>query len=112
MSECVVSGGGAWFVVLNFPPLLRPSLTWLQWLLPGPYEMSDNNDMEVDSYEEQPRFQSAADKQAHDNALERKRRDYIKDRFTVCGTLFHHSKGQQAPWAQILDKATENIQYM
>lgn len=74
-------GGGAWFVVLNFPPLPRPSLTWLQWLLPGPYEMSDNNDMEVGSYEVQPRFQSAADKQAHHNALERKRRDYIKDSF-------------------------------
>uniref|UniRef100_A0A2K5I4E6 Protein max n=1 Tax=Colobus angolensis palliatus TaxID=336983 RepID=A0A2K5I4E6_COLAP len=31
--------------------------------------------------EEQPRFQSAADKRAHHNALERKRRDHIKDSF-------------------------------
>lgn len=35
-----------------------------------------------------------------------------KTAFTVCGTLFPHSKGQQAPGAQILDKPTEYIQYM
>ncbi|XP_023421858.1 protein max isoform X12 [Cavia porcellus] len=43
--------------------------------------MSDNDDIEVESDEEQPRFQSAADKRAHHNALERKRRDHIKDSF-------------------------------
>ncbi|XP_071375057.1 protein max-like isoform X3 [Centroberyx affinis] len=97
--------------------------------------MSDNDDIEVDS---------DADKRAHHNALERKRRDHIKDSFhslrdsvpalqgeKVRGKSinFLHSKillaveignwletlqnsVKQASRAQILDKATEYIQYM
>ncbi|XP_054475121.1 protein max isoform X3 [Anoplopoma fimbria] len=88
--------------------------------------MSDNDDIEVDS---------DADKRAHHNALERKRRDHIKDSFhslrdsvpalqgekvgkaqpasppgTRCSGS--HQSAKQASRAQILDKATEYIQYM
>ncbi|XP_033888214.1 protein max isoform X3 [Acipenser ruthenus] len=94
--------------------------------------MSDNDDIEVDSDEEQPGFHSVADKRAHHNALERKRRDHIKDSFhslrdsvpalqgekdSEVGTapLIESNRQQsikQASRAQILDKATEYIQYM
>lgn len=43
--------------------------------------MSDNDDIEVDSDEDSPRYHNVADKRAHHNALERKRRDHIKDSF-------------------------------
>ncbi|XP_057678579.1 protein max isoform X3 [Corythoichthys intestinalis] len=81
--------------------------------------MSDNDDIEVDS---------DADKRAHHNALERKRRDHIKDSFHSLrdsvpalqgekvgnSTGAHHNSQstKQASRAQILDKATEYIQYM
>ncbi|XP_034756032.1 protein max isoform X5 [Etheostoma cragini] len=87
--------------------------------------MSDNDDIEVDS---------DADKRAHHNALERKRRDHIKDSFhslrdsvpalqgekvgkaqpaSPPGTRCSGSHStKQASRAQILDKATEYIQYM
>uniref|UniRef100_A0A4X1U8C6 Protein max n=1 Tax=Sus scrofa TaxID=9823 RepID=A0A4X1U8C6_PIG len=100
--------------------------------------MSDNDDIEVESDEEQPRFQSAADKRAHHNALERKRRDHIKDSFhslrdsvpSLQGEKFFQldmepteengmefeppalNQSKEASRAQILDKATEYIQYM
>ncbi|XP_077321080.1 protein max isoform X2 [Lithobates pipiens] len=113
--------------------------------------MSDNDDIEVESDEESSRFYSSADKRAHHNALERKRRDHIKDSFhslrdsvpslqgekPACGKLcpsrrwttsllFSQStdgnglvgkdaeddKKYKASRAQILDKATEYIQYM
>ncbi|XP_044294092.1 protein max isoform X1 [Varanus komodoensis] len=76
--------------------------------------MSDNDDIEVESDEEEPRFQSAADKRAHHNALERKRRDHIKDSFHSLRDSVPSLQGekQQASRAQILDKATEYIQYM
>uniref|UniRef100_A0A2I2Y6E2 Protein max n=1 Tax=Gorilla gorilla gorilla TaxID=9595 RepID=A0A2I2Y6E2_GORGO len=62
--------------------------------------------------EEQPRFQSAADKRAHHNALERKRRDHIKDSFHSLRDSVPSLQGEKASRAQILDKATEYIQYM
>ncbi|XP_015244345.1 protein max isoform X1 [Cyprinodon tularosa] len=94
--------------------------------------MSDNDDIEVDSDEESPRYHSVADKRAHHNALERKRRDHIKDSFhslrdsvpSLQGEKSWRSSDQdllndrkhqstkQASRAQILDKATEYIQYM
>ncbi|XP_074399592.1 protein max [Zonotrichia albicollis] len=74
--------------------------------------MSDNDDIEVESDEEQPRFQSAADKRAHHNALERKRRDHIKDSFHSLRDSVPSLQGEKASRAQILDKATEYIQYM
>nr|XP_057925246.1 protein max isoform X2 [Doryrhamphus excisus] len=88
--------------------------------------MSDNDDIEVDSDEDSPRYHSVADKRAHHNALERKRRDHIKDSFhslrdsvpalqgEKVGSLNHGTETPQtkASRAQILDKATEYIQYM
>ncbi|XP_067337661.1 protein max isoform X8 [Channa argus] len=71
--------------------------------------MSDNDDIEVDS---------DADKRAHHNALERKRRDHIKDSFHSLRDSVPSLQGekvgkaQSASRAQILDKATEYIQYM
>ncbi|XP_051942298.1 protein max-like isoform X5 [Hippocampus zosterae] len=62
-----------------------------------------------------------ADKRAHHNALERKRRDHIKDSFhglrdsvpALQGEKVRgNSSVKQASRAQILDKATEYIQYM
>ncbi|XP_034018171.1 protein max isoform X2 [Thalassophryne amazonica] len=79
--------------------------------------MSDNDDIEVDSDEESPRYHSVADKRAHHNALERKRRDHIKDSFhslrdSVPALQGEKQSTKQASRAQILDKATEYIQYM
>ncbi|KAF7231768.1 transcript variant X5 [Nothobranchius furzeri] len=74
--------------------------------------MSDNDDIEVDSDEESPRYHSVADKRAHHNALERKRRDHIKDSFHSLRDSVPSLQGEKASRAQILDKATEYIQYM
>uniref|UniRef100_A0A8B9WHU1 Protein max n=1 Tax=Bos mutus grunniens TaxID=30521 RepID=A0A8B9WHU1_BOSMU len=57
-----------------------------------------------------PFFQ--ADKRAHHNALERKRRDHIKDSFHSLRDSVPSLQGEKASRAQILDKATEYIQYM
>nr|XP_046269514.1 protein max-like isoform X2 [Scatophagus argus] len=65
--------------------------------------MSENDDIEVDS---------DADKRAHHNALERKRRDHIKDSFHGLRDSVPSLQGEKASRAQILDKATEYIQYM
>nr|XP_046228391.1 protein max isoform X2 [Scatophagus argus] len=90
--------------------------------------MSDNDDIEVDSDEDSPRYHSVADKRAHHNALERKRRDHIKDSFHSLRDSVPALQGEKvgkaqpagpqahkmahASRAQILDKATEYIQYM
>ncbi|XP_013855590.1 protein max isoform X1 [Austrofundulus limnaeus] len=65
--------------------------------------MSENDDIEVDS---------DADKRAHHNALERKRRDHIKDSFHGLRDSVPALYGEKASRAQILDKATEYIQFM
>nr|XP_046222751.1 protein max-like isoform X3 [Oncorhynchus gorbuscha] len=65
--------------------------------------MSDNEDIDVDS---------DADKRAHHNALERKRRDHIKDSFSSLRDSVPVLQGEKASRAQILDKATDYIQYM
>uniref|UniRef100_A0A3Q3K1J8 Protein max n=1 Tax=Monopterus albus TaxID=43700 RepID=A0A3Q3K1J8_MONAL len=69
--------------------------------------MSENDDIEVDS--DVCRF---ADKRAHHNALERKRRDHIKDSFHSLRDSVPSLQGEKASRAQILDKATEYIQFM
>ncbi|XP_059211883.1 protein max isoform X2 [Centropristis striata] len=92
--------------------------------------MSDNDDIEVDSDEDSPRYHCVADKRAHHNALERKRRDHIKDSFHSLRDSVPALQGEKvgkalparppgtrcssshASRAQILDKATEYIQYM
>eukprot|EP00048_Salpingoeca_helianthica_P002418 m.57117 g.57117 ORF g.57117 m.57117 type:complete len:135 (-) comp12086_c0_seq4:1737-2141(-) len=53
-----------------------------------------------------------ADKRAHHNALERKRRDHIKDSFSTLRDAVPSLQGEKASRAQILNKATDYIQYM
>lgn len=53
-----------------------------------------------------------ADKRAHHNALERKRRDHIKDSFCGLRDSIPSLQGEKASRAQILNKATDYIQYM
>ncbi|XP_067118317.1 protein max isoform X1 [Centruroides vittatus] len=63
-------------------------------------------------------FQSQADKRAHHNALERKRRDHIKDSFSSLRDALPALQGEKvnakktASRAQILKKAAEYIQFM
>eukprot|EP00049_Salpingoeca_infusionum_P023652 m.13249 g.13249 ORF g.13249 m.13249 type:complete len:242 (+) comp5924_c0_seq1:126-851(+) len=53
-----------------------------------------------------------ADKRAHHNALERKRRDHIKDSFTLLRDTIPTLSGEKVSRAQILNKATDYIQFM
>ena len=54
---------------------------------------------------------STMDKRAHHNALERKRRDHIKDSFTGLRDAIPTMKGgDKSSRAQILKKASEYIQ--
>ncbi|XP_017494405.1 PREDICTED: protein max-like, partial [Rhagoletis zephyria] len=55
---------------------------------------------------------TAADRRAHHNALERKRRDHIKDSFTSLRDSVPSLQGEKASRAQILKKAAEYIQFM
>uniref|UniRef100_A0A3Q3BDH3 Protein max n=1 Tax=Kryptolebias marmoratus TaxID=37003 RepID=A0A3Q3BDH3_KRYMA len=66
--------------------------------------MSDSSDFDLEL--------SMKDKRAHHNALERKRRDHIKDSFHSLRDSVPSLQGEKASRAQILDKATEYIQYM
>lgn len=53
-----------------------------------------------------------ADKRAHHNALERKRRDHIKDSFSDLRDAIPVLNGEKASRAQILKKSAEYIQNM
>jgi len=57
-------------------------------------------------------IESDADKRAHHNALERKRRDHIKDSFSSLRDSVPSLHGEKASRAQILKKAAEYIQVM
>ncbi|KAF2897756.1 hypothetical protein ILUMI_08419 [Ignelater luminosus] len=57
-------------------------------------------------------FFSQAEKRAHHNALERKRRDHIKDSFSSLRDSVPALSGEKASRAQILKKAAEYIQFM
>uniref|UniRef100_D3TQQ3 Protein max n=2 Tax=Glossina morsitans morsitans TaxID=37546 RepID=D3TQQ3_GLOMM len=52
------------------------------------------------------------EKRAHHNALERKRRDHIKESFTNLREAVPSLKGEKASRAQILKKTTDCIQNM
>jgi len=52
------------------------------------------------------------EKRAHHNALERKRRDHIKDSFTGLKDCVPTLQGDKTSRAQILKKATEYIGFM
>ncbi|XP_055382909.1 protein max [Condylostylus longicornis] len=86
----------------------------------------DDRDIEVDESEEENDSDSTripqrngnshsfsqAEKRAHHNALERKRRDHIKDSFTCLREAVPSLQGEKASRAQILKKAAEYIQFM
>ncbi|XP_034940825.1 protein max isoform X2 [Chelonus insularis] len=58
-------------------------------------------------------YYSQAEKRAHHNALERKRRDHIKDSFSSLRDTVPALQGEKvASRAQILKKAAEYIQFM
>ncbi|KAK2554287.1 Protein max [Acropora cervicornis] len=81
--------------------------------------MSDEEkEIDIESEEEgtengeETQFMSQADKRAHHNALERKRRDHIKDSFAHLRDSIPSLQGEKASRAQILNKATDYIQFM
>jgi len=55
---------------------------------------------------------SQAERRAHHNALERKRRDHIKDSFTSLRDTVPSLHGDKSSRAQILKKAAEYISYV
>lgn len=57
-------------------------------------------------------FLSEADKKAHHNALERKRRDHIKESFLSLRDTIPTLRHEKTSRAQILKHATEYIQFM
>lgn len=57
-------------------------------------------------------FLSEADKKAHHNALERKRRDHIKESFLSLRDTVPTLRHEKTSRAQILKHATEYIQFM
>ncbi|XP_063918750.1 protein max isoform X2 [Zophobas morio] len=57
-------------------------------------------------------YYSQAEKRAHHNALERKRRDHIKDSFSSLRDSVPALNGEKASRAQILKKAAEYIVFM
>lgn len=82
--------------------------------------MSDDErdvDVESDEDDERSRRESGGrdmslDRRAHHNALERKRRDHIKDSFTGLRDAIPTMQGDKSSRAQILRKAAEYISFM
>jgi Max protein len=77
----------------------------------------DEREIDVESEDEDGNSRngsmSTLDKRAHHNALERKRRDHIKDSFTGLRDAIPTMRGgDKSSRAQILKKASEYIQYM
>lgn len=84
---------------------------------------SDEQDVDIESDEDEStpsaRFESEghSDKRAHHNALERKRRDHIKDSFnglkdSIPSMAGNEKMSRASSRAQILKKATEYIQFI
>jgi len=78
----------------------------------------DDRDVDVESDEEdsERRRQNSGnmslDRRAHHNALERKRRDHIKDSFSSLRDAIPTMQGDKSSRAQILRKASEYITFM
>ncbi|PFX14792.1 protein max-like isoform X1 [Stylophora pistillata] len=75
-------------------------------------EIDIESDEEGTENVEETQFMTQADKRAHHNALERKRRDHIKDSFAHLRDSIPSLQGEKASRAQILNKATDYIQFM
>ncbi|XP_023337771.1 protein max isoform X2 [Eurytemora carolleeae] len=84
------------------------------------FKMSDDDkDLDIESDEDNINgldFSNGGvgedDKRAHHNALERKRRDHIKDSFTGLKDSIPTLQGDKSSRAQILRKASEYIAFM
>ncbi|XP_066916156.1 protein max-like [Clytia hemisphaerica] len=79
--------------------------------------MSDEEKIDISGEEDEDgsgpqTFATLAEKRAHHNALERKRRDHIKESFSGLRDSIPSLEGEKSSRAQILHKATEHIQYM
>lgn len=75
----------------------------------------DDNNVDFDSDEDDEgssKQRSKGDKRGHHNALERRRRDLIKDSFCKLRDTVPSLQGEKASRAQILKKAAEYIQTM
>lgn len=79
----------------------------------------DERDLDLDSDEDGSgtgsglsSIANGQDKRAHHNALERKRRDHIKDSFTGLKDAIPTLQGDKSSRAQILKKASEYIAFM
>jgi len=75
----------------------------------------DEKDLDIESEEENINGSGIAlddEKRAHHNALERKRRDHIKDSFTGLKDAIPSLQGDKTSRAQILKKASEYISFM
>ncbi|KAL1501997.1 hypothetical protein ABEB36_007212 [Hypothenemus hampei] len=79
-------------------------------------ESDDGNDSDTRQSSSRPpsgsQYYSQAEKRAHHNALERKRRDHIKDSFSSLRDSVPALNGEKASRAQILKKAAEYILFM
>lgn len=79
---------------------------------------SDEEDDEDDFYDGDgdsggaTQFLTQAEKRAHHNALERKRRDHIKDSFHGLRDAVPTLQGEKVSRAQVLKQASEYIQFM
>lgn len=69
----------------------------------------DEREIDVESDEEGKGRHGFVDKRAHHNALERKRRDHIKEGFTGLRDAIPTMQGDKSSRAQILKKASEYI---
>eukprot|EP00118_Oscarella_pearsei_P005172 m.23460 g.23460 ORF g.23460 m.23460 type:complete len:101 (+) comp28481_c0_seq2:41-343(+) len=65
-----------------------------------------DDDRDIDVENDDDNF----DKRAHHNALERRRRDHIKDSFTSLRDAIPSMVGEKASRAQVLNKATDYIE--
>uniref|UniRef100_H2ZK05 Protein max n=1 Tax=Ciona savignyi TaxID=51511 RepID=H2ZK05_CIOSA len=72
----------------------------------------EDRDVDVDSDGEDRNGGSGLSKRSHHNALERKRRDHIKESFNGLRDSVPSLQGEKTSRAQILNKATEYIQDM
>lgn len=77
----------------------------------------EDRDVDIESDEDDElgaagQYMTQAEKRAHHNALERKRRDHIKDSFSGLRDSVPNITGDKASRAQILKQATEYIEFM
>ena len=75
-------------------------------------DQSVSNTVDTADIESGGQFMTQAEKRAHHNALERKRRDHIKESFHSLRDSVPSLCGEKSSRAQILKQATDYIQFM